>query len=63
MNLDEYDYSYKSEKKYDYPINGGLVERVSWQEKQERRAWHENYPINRGKLERLAWERAHGWDR
>ena len=61
----EYDddyYSQSAPKEYPYPVNGGNVERLAWEENHARCVEHHNYPVNGGKVEKLAWERAHGWD-
>ena len=60
----EYDDDYREDtpKEYPYPVNGGNVERLAWEENHARCVWHNSYPISGGRLEKLAWERAHGWE-
>lgn len=59
---DDDDYCQETPSEYPYPVNGGNVERLEWEENHARCVWHNNYPVGGGKVERLAWERAHGWE-
>ena len=54
--------SHKTPKERPYPIGGGKIERLAWEEHHARCVSRNSYPISGGKIEKRAWERAHSWE-